>query len=263
MYDSLVRMAQEFSLRYTLVDGQGNFGSRDGDSPAAMRYTEAKLTKMAAELLQDINKDTVDFKPNFDDHEMEPVVLPARFPNLLVNGSSGIAVGMATNIPPHNLGEVIDGIFATLDNPEITIEELNDYIKGPDFPTYGTIIGRSGIRQAYKTGKGRVVVRSKTELEEKVLVNFYLKVKPGGPGWNKVMTNAVKKGMVKENNVYSDWDVPMGLLCMSLGCIAIFGFLFAIGYLLYGELTMFYIILSIAVISSALLFKFWGRLFHS
>ncbi len=166
VYESLVRMAQDFSLRYTLVDGHGNFGSRDGDSAAAMRYTEAKLTKMAAELLHDINKDTVDFKPNFDDHEMEPVVLPARFPNLLVNGSSGIAVGMATNIPPHNLGEVIDGIFAMLDNPEITIEELNDYIKGPDFPTYGTIIGRSGIRQAYKTGKGRVVVRSKTELEE-------------------------------------------------------------------------------------------------
>jgi DNA gyrase subunit A len=166
VYDSLVRMAQDFSLRYTLVDGHGNFGSRDGDSAAAMRYTEAKLTKMAAELLHDINKDTVDFKPNFDDHEMEPVVLPARFPNLLVNGSSGIAVGMATNIPPHNLGEVIDGIFAMLDNPEISIEELNDYIKGPDFPTYGTIIGRSGIRQEYKTGKGRVLVRAKTEIEE-------------------------------------------------------------------------------------------------
>jgi DNA gyrase subunit A len=166
VYDSLVRMAQDFSLRYTLVDGHGNFGSRDGDSAAAMRYTESKLTKMAAEMLHDINKDTVDFKPNFDDHEMEPVVLPARFPNLLVNGSSGIAVGMATNIPPHNLGEVIDGIFAMLENPEITVEELNDIIKGPDFPTYGTIIGRSGIRQAYKTGKGRVVVRGKTEIEE-------------------------------------------------------------------------------------------------
>lgn len=166
VYDTLVRMAQDFSLRYTLVDGHGNFGSRDGDSAAAMRYTESKLTKMAAELLHDINKDTVDFKPNFDDHEMEPVVLPARFPNLLVNGSSGIAVGMATNIPPHNLTEVIEGIFAMLENPEITIEELNDYIKGPDFPTYGTIIGRSGIRKAYKTGKGRVVVRAKTELEE-------------------------------------------------------------------------------------------------
>ncbi len=166
VYDSLVRMAQDFSLRYTLVDGHGNFGSRDGDSAAAMRYTESRLTKMAAELLSDINKDTVDFKPNFDDHEMEPVVLPARFPNLLVNGSSGIAVGMATNIPPHNLGEVIDGIYALIDNPEITIEELNDFIKGPDFPTYGIIIGRSGIRQAYKTGKGRIVVRSRTEIEE-------------------------------------------------------------------------------------------------
>ncbi|MFO7612765.1 MAG: DNA gyrase subunit A [Clostridia bacterium] len=165
VYDSLVRMAQDFSLRYTLVDGHGNFGSRDGDSAAAMRYTESKLTKMAAELLSDINKDTVDFKPNFDNHEMEPVVLPARFPNLLVNGSSGIAVGMATNIPPHNLGEVIDGIFAYLDNKEISIEELNDIIKGPDFPTFGTIIGRSGIRQAYKTGRGRVLVRAKTEIE--------------------------------------------------------------------------------------------------
>jgi DNA gyrase subunit A len=131
-----------------------------------MRYTESRLTKMAAELLNDINKDTVDFKPNFDDHEMEPVVLPARFPNLLVNGSSGIAVGMATNIPPHNLGEVIDGIYAMIDNPEITIEELNEHIKGPDFPTHGIIMGRSGIREAYKTGKGRVVVRSLTEIEE-------------------------------------------------------------------------------------------------
>ncbi len=166
VYDSLVRMAQDFSLRYTLIDGHGNFGSRDGDSAAAMRYTESRLTKMAAELLGDINKDTVDFKPNFDDHEMEPVVLPARFPNLLVNGSSGIAVGMATNIPPHNLGEVIDGIFALIDDPEISIDELNEYVKGPDFPTHGIIIGRSGIREAYRTGRGRVVVRSRTEIEE-------------------------------------------------------------------------------------------------
>lgn len=166
VYDSLVRMAQDFSLRYTLVDGHGNFGSRDGDSAAAMRYTEAKLTKMAAEMLSDINKDTVDFKLNFDEHEMEPIVLPSRFPNLLVNGSSGIAVGMATNIPPHNLGEVIDGLFALIENPEITIEELMEYIKGPDFPTYGIIVGKSGIRQAFRTGKGRVVVRSRTEIEE-------------------------------------------------------------------------------------------------
>ncbi|HRX42325.1 MAG TPA: DNA gyrase subunit A, partial [Clostridia bacterium] len=166
VYDAMVRLAQDFSLRYTLIDGHGNFGSRDGDSAAAMRYTESRLTKMAAELLGDINKDTVDFKPNFDDHEMEPVVLPARFPNLLVNGSSGIAVGMATNIPPHNLGEVIDGIFALIDDPEISIDELNEYVKGPDFPTHGIIIGRSGIREAYRTGRGRVVVRSRTEIEE-------------------------------------------------------------------------------------------------
>jgi len=166
VYDSLVRMAQDFSLRYTLVDGHGNFGSRDGDGAAAMRYTEARMTKMAAELLNDINKDTVDFKPNFDDHEMEPVVLPARFPNLLVNGSSGIAVGMATNIPPHNLGEIIDGIFALIDNPDITIDELNELIPGPDFPTHGIIVGKSGIREAYRTGKGRVMMRSRIEIEE-------------------------------------------------------------------------------------------------
>lgn len=166
VYDSLVRMAQDFSLRHPLVDGHGNFGSRDGDSPAAMRYTEARLARISTEMLQDINKDTVDFKPNFDNHEMEPVVLPSRFPNLLVNGSAGIAVGMATNIPPHNLCEVIDGISACLDHPDITADELNDIIKGPDFPTYGTIVGKSGIRQAYRTGRGRVVVRARAEIEE-------------------------------------------------------------------------------------------------
>ena len=166
VYDAMVRMAQDFSLRYPLVDGHGNFGSRDGDPPAAMRYTESRLTKIAVEMLADINKETVDFKSNFDDHEMEPVVLPSRFPNLMVNGSSGIAVGMATNIPTHNLVEVIDGIAAVIKNPDITIDELIEIIKGPDFPTYGTIMGRSGIYQAYKTGKGRVVVRGKTEIEE-------------------------------------------------------------------------------------------------
>ncbi|MDP4091936.1 MAG: DNA gyrase subunit A [Bacillota bacterium] len=165
VYESLVRMAQDFSLRHMLIDGHGNFGSVDGDPPAAMRYTEAKLAKIAMEMLSDINKDTVDFKPNFDDHEMEPVVLPSRFPNLLVNGSSGIAVGMATNIPPHNMGEVIDGIFKVIDNPEITIDELNKIIKGPDFPTAGIIVGKSGIREAYRTGKGRVVIRAKAEIE--------------------------------------------------------------------------------------------------
>lgn len=166
VYDSLVRMAQDFSLRHPLVDGHGNFGSRDGDAAAAMRYTEAKLAKISMEMLADINKDTVDFKPNFDEHEVEPVVLPSRFPNLLVNGSSGIAVGMATNIPPHNLGETIDGICAVIDNPEITIDELMKYIKGPDFPTAAKIIGKRGIRDAYKTGRGRLVVRSEATIEE-------------------------------------------------------------------------------------------------
>ncbi len=166
VYDSLVRMAQDFSLRHPLVDGHGNFGSRDGDCAAAMRYTEAKLTKISMEMLADINKDTVDFKPNFDDHEVEPVVLPSRFPNLLVNGSSGIAVGMATNIPPHNLGEVIDGVCAVIDNPELTIDELMKYIKGPDFPTASKIVGKKGIRDAYRTGRGRIVVRSEATIEE-------------------------------------------------------------------------------------------------
>jgi DNA gyrase subunit A len=165
-YDSLVRMAQDFSLRYPLVDGHGNFGSRDGDPPAAMRYTEAKMHKIAMEMLADINKDTVDFQPNFDEHDFEPVVLPSRVPNLLINGSSGIAVGMATNIPPHNIGEVIDGICAFIDNPDITVDELMQYIKGPDFPTYGTIVGLRGIREAYRTGKGRIIVRANTEIVE-------------------------------------------------------------------------------------------------
>lgn len=166
VYDSLVRMAQDFSLRYTLIDGHGNFGSRDGDAPAAMRYTEARLSRLSMEMLADINKDTVDFKPNFDEHEMEPTVLPSKFPNLLVNGSSGIAVGMATNIPPHNLGEIIDGIMALVDNPGITTDELNKIIKAPDFPTGGIIMGRRGIKDAYETGKGRIVVRAKVNIEQ-------------------------------------------------------------------------------------------------
>ena len=166
VYDALVRMAQDFSMRYMLVDGHGNFGSVDGDSAAAMRYTEAKMNKIAVEMLRDINKNTVDFMPNFDGEEQEPVVLPSRYPNLLVNGSSGIAVGMATNIPPHNLGEVIDGTIMLIDNPEATGLELMTCIKGPDFPTGGIIMGKSGIRAAYETGKGKVVVRSKTEIEE-------------------------------------------------------------------------------------------------
>ena len=166
VYDALVRMAQDFSMRYMLVDGHGNFGSVDGDSAAAMRYTEAKMNKIAVEMLRDINKNTVDFMPNFDGEEQEPRVLPSRYPNLLVNGSSGIAVGMATNIPPHNLGEVIDGTIMLIDNPEATGLELMTCIKGPDFPTGGIIMGKSGIRAAYETGKGKVIVRAKTEIEE-------------------------------------------------------------------------------------------------
>ena len=166
VYDALVRMAQDFSMRYMLVDGHGNFGSVDGDSAAAMRYTEAKMNKIAAEMLRDISKNTVDFIPNFDGEEKEPVVLPSRYPNLLVNGSSGIAVGMATNIPPHNLGEVIDGTIMLIDNPEATVLDLMTIIKGPDFPTGATIMGKAGIRAAYETGKGRVVVRAKAEIEE-------------------------------------------------------------------------------------------------
>ena len=166
VYDALVRLAQDFSIRCTLVDGHGNFGSVDGDSAAAMRYTEAKMSKIALEMLRDIDKNTVDFIPNFDGEEQEPVVLPSRFPNLLVNGSAGIAVGMATNIPPHNLGEVIDGIDMLIDNPDASISELMTKIKGPDFPTAATILGRSGIREAYETGRGRVIVRAKSEIEE-------------------------------------------------------------------------------------------------
>jgi DNA gyrase subunit A len=166
VYDAMVRMAQDWSLRYPLVDGQGNFGSIDGDSPAAMRYTEAKLKKIAEELLSDINKDTVDFKLNFDDTLYEPVVLPTRIPNLLVNGASGIAVGMATNMPPHNLTEVVNGTIALIENPEITVAELMKIIKGPDFPTGGVIYGYDGVREAYETGRGRVVVRGEAKIEE-------------------------------------------------------------------------------------------------
>jgi DNA gyrase subunit A len=166
VYDALVRLAQDFSMRYPLVDGHGNFGSVDGDPPAAYRYTEARLAKISEEMLRDIEKDTVDWDPNFDESRKEPRVLPCRFPNLLVNGSSGIAVGMATNIPPHNLGEVIDATICVLDNPEATLADLMEYVKGPDFPTRGIIMGRSGIRAAYATGRGKVMIRARTEFEE-------------------------------------------------------------------------------------------------
>ncbi|NCU18251.1 DNA gyrase subunit A [Pallidibacillus pasinlerensis] len=166
VYETMVRMAQDFNLRYPLIDGHGNFGSIDGDGAAAMRYTEARMSKIAMEMLRDINKDTIDYQDSYDGQEKEPVVLPAKFPNLLVNGTTGIAVGMATNMAPHQLGEVIDGLIALSRNPEISIEELMEYIPGPDFPTGGLILGRSGIRKAYMTGKGSVTVRSKVEIEE-------------------------------------------------------------------------------------------------
>jgi DNA gyrase subunit A len=166
IYDTLVRMAQPFSLRYPLVDGQGNFGSLDGDPAAAMRYTECRLTRLATEMLRDIDADTVDFKPNYDESRREPHVLPARFPNLLVNGSSGIAVGMATNIPPHNLAEVVDAVIAMIEKPEIDVEGLMKDVKGPDFPTGGYIVGRGGIRDAYRTGRGRIIMRSRAHIEE-------------------------------------------------------------------------------------------------
>ena len=166
VYDALVRLAQDFSINFPLVDGHGNFGSVDGDPAAAMRYTEARLTKLASEMLRDLDKETVDFYPTFDDTGMQPSVLPSRFPNMLVNGSDGIAVGMATNIPPHNLGEVIDGVIALIDNPEIEVDELMEYIPAPDFPTGALIMGRSGIKKAYRTGRGSIIIRSRCEVED-------------------------------------------------------------------------------------------------
>ena len=166
VYGTMVRMAQDFSYRYPLIEGHGNFGSVDGDGAAAYRYTEARMAKISDELMADLEKEVVDFVPNFDNRRKEPKVLPSRFPNLLVNGSMGIAVGMATNIPPHNLGEVIDATIFRMENPECTVPELMDYVKGPDFPTYATIYGSNGIVQAYTAGKGRIMVRAKAEIEE-------------------------------------------------------------------------------------------------
>jgi len=166
IYDTIVRLAQDFSMRYPLVDGQGNFGSIDGDAAAAMRYTEIRMSKLAHEMLADIDKETVDFGPNYDGQQQEPLVLPSRFPNLLVNGSSGIAVGMATNIPPHNMGEVVDAVIAQIENPDITIDELMQHVKGPDFPTSGYILGKEGIAQAYRTGRGIIIMRARATVEE-------------------------------------------------------------------------------------------------
>src|SRR3954470_7732973 len=189
IYDTLVRLAQDFAQRYPLVDGQGNYGSLDNDPPAAMRYTESRLTRLATELLRDIDSDTVDFRPNYDDSRQEPVVLPARFPNLLVNGSAGIAVGMATNIPPHNLGEVTAAGNAFIDDPSIDVAGLTKYVKGPDFPTGGIILGRGGIREAYETGRGRVRVQARAHVEPLkqgkeaiVVTELPFMVKKGGEG---------------------------------------------------------------------------------
>ena len=167
VYDALVRLAQDFSMRIPVVDGQGNFGSIDGDGAAAMRYTEARMTALTEELLKDIDKDTVDFIPNYDDSQSEPDVLPARVPHLLLNGSSGIAVGMATNIPPHSLDELIDGLLVVLEDKEASLEAVMEHIKGPDFPTGGTIFGKKGIIDAYRTGRGRIKLRAKTHIEKK------------------------------------------------------------------------------------------------
>ena len=206
IYDTLVRLAQPFSMRYPLVDGQGNFGNIDGYPAAAMRYTESRLSRIATELLRDIDADTVDFKPNYDESRREPVVLPARFPNLLVNGSSGIAVGMATNIPPHHLGETIDALVTLIDEPSVDVERLMQHIKGPDFPTAGIIVGRDGIREAYRSGRGRIVMRARAHIEElrggrtAVVINElpYGVRKGGDEGVIKKIADLVKEGTIPE-----------------------------------------------------------------
>ena len=207
VYDAMVRLAQDFSLRYPLVDGQGNFGSVDGDPPAAYRYTEARMSKVAVELLTDIEKKTVDFGPNFDETKEEPQVLPSRFPNLLVNGSTGIAVGMATNIPPHNLGEVIDGIVALIDNPELDMVELMEYIQGPDFPTGGIIMGKSGIRAAYATGRGKITLRGRAEIEEQKNGRFHIIITEIPYMVNKARLQEHIADLVKEKRIDGISDI--------------------------------------------------------
>ena len=207
VYDAMVRLAQTFSMRYTLVDGHGNFGSVDGDPPAAYRYTESRMSKMALRMLTDIDKDTVDFTTNYDDRLKEPVVLPSRFPNLLVNGSVGIAVGMATNIPPHNLGEVVDGMCAMIDNPDISLEELMEHIQGPDFPTKGVIMGRAGIRAAYGTGRGKITLRAKAEIVEKKNGRFEIQVTEIPYMVNKAKLIESIADLVKEKRIEGISDV--------------------------------------------------------
>src|SRR6266571_6633990 len=206
IYDALVRLAQPFSMRYPLVEGQGYFGSIDGDPPGAMRYTECRLSRIATEMLRDIDADTVDFGPNYDESRREPLVLPSRFPNLLVNGSAGIAVGMATNIPPHHLGETIDALVAMIDDPAIDVERLMRHIKGPDFPTAGIVVGREGIREAYRSGRGRIVMRARAHIEELrggrtavVVTELPYGVKKGGEdGVISKIADLVKDGVLTE-----------------------------------------------------------------
>src|SRR5687768_7657918 len=223
IYDTLVRLAQDFAQRYVLVDAQGNFGSIDNDPAAAMRYTECRLARVATELLRDIDADTVDFGPNYDDNELEPLVLPARFPNLLVNGSAGIAVGMATNIPPHNLGEAIDAVIAYIDDATIDVGGLMQHIKGPDFPTGGIIVGWQGIKDAYETGRGRVVVRARAHIEplrqgkEAIIVTeMPYQVTKGdgqnnGSGLIKKIAEMVKDGKITEVSDLRDESDKSGI----------------------------------------------------
>src|ERR687886_195128 len=219
IYDTLVRMAQPFSLRYPLVDGQGNFGSIDDDPAAADRYTECRLARLAPEMLRDIDADTVDFGPNYDESRREPLVLPARFPNLLVNGSAGIAVGMATNIPPHHLGETIDALVAMIEKPTIDVERLMKYVKGPDFPTGGIILGREGIREAYRSGRGRIVVRARAHIEELrggktaiIVTELPYGVKKGGDeGVIKKIADLVREGTLPEVSDVKDHSDKSGM----------------------------------------------------
>ena len=217
VYDAMVRLAQTFSMRYTLVDGHGNFGSVDGDPPAAYRYTESRMSKIALRMLTDIDKDTVDFTTNYDDRLKEPTVLPSRFPNLLVNGSVGIAVGMASNIPPHNMGEVIDGMCALIDNPDIELDGLMEHIKGPDFPTKGVIMGRAGIRAAYSTGRGKITLRAKTEIVEKKNGRFEIQVTEIPYMVNKArliesIANLVKEKRIEGISDVNDYSSKKGML---------------------------------------------------
>src|SRR5947209_1921820 len=219
IYDTLVRMVQPFSLPYPLLDGQGNFGSVDDDPPAAMRYTEARLSRIATEMLRDIDANTVDFEPNYDESRRQPTVLPSRFPNLLVNGSSGIAVGMATNMPPHHLGEVTDALIALIDEPSIDVDRLMKHVKGPDFPTGGIIVGREGIREAYRSGRGRVVMRARAHAEELrggksaiIVTELPYTVKKGGDdGVISKIAELVKTGTLSEVSNVRDLSDRSGM----------------------------------------------------